>query len=97
MSDARALKTWASAAYKAGEMREARRAAEAWSLHDGTAEPRIFLASVLDASGKRSEARAVLEEWLQVHPDSTEARALHAKLGAPLGSEGGTRKSIARR
>jgi hypothetical protein len=44
----------------------------------------VFLASVLDQSGKRQEARAVLEEVLETHPDSEPARKLHAKLGAPL-------------
>jgi hypothetical protein len=97
MSDVRALRGWATAAYKAGEMREARRAAEAWSLHDGTSEPRVFLATVLDASGKRAEARAVIEEWLQMHPESADARAMHAKLGAPIGADNGGKKQIARR
>jgi serine/threonine-protein kinase len=80
MSDSRALKAWAVAAYRAGELREARRAANAWTLHDGTAEPRLFLATVLDASGRRVEAKAVLDEWLQTHPDSAEARALLAHV-----------------
>jgi serine/threonine-protein kinase len=93
MSDARALKAWATAAYRAGELREARRAAEVWTLHDGTAEPRVFLATVLEASGRRSEAKAVLEEWLQLHPDSSDARQMHARLGAPIA---GT-KQVARR
>jgi serine/threonine-protein kinase len=94
--DPRALKAWATAAYRAGELREARRAAEAWSLRDGTPEPRLFLATVLDASGRRNEARAVLEEWLQLHPESTDARRMHARLGAPLPPESG-RKSLAKR
>jgi len=84
MSDGRALKAWTMAAYEAGRMREARHAAEAWALHDDTAEPRIFLAKVLDGMGHRADAQAVLEEVLQAHPDSNEARRLHAKLGAPL-------------
>jgi thioredoxin-like negative regulator of GroEL len=74
MSDPAALRSWAWAARRAGEMREARRAANAWALHDGTAEPRIFLAEVLDNVGRRSEARNVLDEWLEQHPDSLEAR-----------------------
>ncbi len=97
MSDARALKGWATAAYRAGELREARRAAEVWSLRDGTAEPRIFLATVLDASGKKTEARAVLEEWLQVHPDAGEARAMHARLGGPIAQDPGGKKQLAHR
>jgi hypothetical protein len=44
-----------------------------------------MLANVLDASGKHQEARAVLEEVLETHPDSEAARKLHAKLGVPLG------------
>jgi serine/threonine-protein kinase len=94
--DPRALRNWATAAYRAGELREARKAAEAWSLRDGTSEPRLFLATVLDASGRRAEARAVLEEWLQLHPDATDARRMHARLGAPLPPEGG-RRSLAKR
>jgi glucose/arabinose dehydrogenase len=97
MSDAHALKLWATAAYRAGELREARRAAEVWTLHDGTAEPRIFLATVLDASGRRSEAKAILEEWLQLHPDSPDARQMHARLGAPIPSDSQGRKQVARR
>src|SRR5262249_38272422 len=97
MSDAHALKTWATAAHRAGELREARRAAEAWSLHDGTTEPRLFLATVLDASGRRVEARAVLEEWLQLHPDPQAARGMHGRLGAPLPNDGAGKKQIARR
>lgn len=84
--DAHALQAWANAAFKAGDFREARRATEAWSLRDGSPEPRIFLATVLNASGKRADARAVLEEVLDLHPDSTEARRLHAHYGAPLPS-----------
>lgn len=100
--DAHALQAWANAAFKAGDFREARRASEAWSLRDGSPEPRIFLATVLDATGKRADARAVLEEVLDLHPDSTEARRLHAHYGAPLpsldsGRQEGSRKSIAHR
>jgi len=78
----RALKAWAIAAIQAGETREARRAAEAWAVHDPTAEPRLFLASALEASGRRREARAVLEEWLSNHPDTPEARRMMQRLGA---------------
>jgi Flp pilus assembly protein TadD len=96
--DAHALQAWANAAFKAGDFREARRATEAWSLRDGSPEPRIFLATVLDATGKRADARAVLEEVLDLHPDSTEARRLHAHYGAPLPSlDSAGRKSIAHR
>ncbi len=82
--DPRLLRAWATAAVRAGDLRDARRAVDTWILHDSTPEPRVFLASVLDASGKHQEARAVLEEILETHPDSDAARRLHAKLGAPL-------------
>ncbi|MBX3203488.1 MAG: serine/threonine protein kinase [Labilithrix sp.] len=81
-TDARALRAWATAAIQAGETREARRAAEAWAVHDGTAEPRLFLAAALEASSRRREARAVLEEWLANHPDTPEARKMLQRLGA---------------
>ena len=83
-ADSRKLKAWAHAARSAGELRESRRAADAWALHDGTAEPKVFLAQLLDQMGKRMEARAVLEEVLEKYPDSADARRLHAKLGATL-------------
>jgi len=81
-NDGRALKAWATAAMHAGETREARRAAEAWAVHDTTAEPRLFLAGALEASGRRREARAVLEEWLANHPDSPDAKRMLTRLGA---------------
>ena len=81
-TEPRALKGWATAAMHAGENREARRAAEAWALHDGSAEPRIFLAAALEASGRKREARAVLEEWLANHPESPEAKRMLSRLGA---------------
>ena len=84
--DTRALKAWASTAMRAGEFREARRAADVWALHDGSVEPRIFLATALDASGRRGDAKAVLEEILEIHPDAQDARRLHARYGSPLPS-----------
>lgn len=81
-TDPRALRAWAMAAIQAGEVREARRAAEAWAVHDGGAEPRLFLAAALEASGRRREARSVLEEWLANHPDTPEARKMLQRLGA---------------
>jgi serine/threonine protein kinase len=83
-NDSKAMHAWVRAAMRAGELHEARRAADTWILHDSSPEPRIVLATVLDASGKRSEARAVLEGLLETHPDNDAARKLHAKLGAPL-------------
>jgi len=82
--DPRLLRAWANAAVRAGDLHDARRAVDTWILHDSTPEPRVFLANVLDASGKHQEARAVLEEILETHPDSDAARRLHAKLGSPL-------------
>jgi serine/threonine-protein kinase len=83
-SDPRKLKAWAQAARAAGELKEARHAADAWALHDGTPEPKIFLAQLLDQMGHRGEAQAVLEEILEKYPDSSDARRLHAKLGPAL-------------
>jgi hypothetical protein len=80
-SDPKALKAWATAALHAGEMREARRAAEAWAVHDNSAEPRMFLAATLEAAGRKREARAVLEEWLANHPDSSDAKRMLNRLG----------------
>jgi serine/threonine-protein kinase len=80
-TDPKALKAWATAALHAGEMREARRAAEAWAVHDRSAEPRMFLAAALEATGRKREARAVLEEWLANHPDSHEAKRMLSRLG----------------
>ena len=60
LSEPRALRAWATAAYRAGELREARRASELWALRDGSAEPRLFLAKRARcewASG-RGEVRA---------------------------------------
>jgi serine/threonine-protein kinase len=79
-ADKHALKTWATAASRAGAMREARRAGEAWALKDDGVEPRLFLASVLDATGHRGDAKAILEQWVALHPDSSEARRLEAHL-----------------
>jgi hypothetical protein len=64
----------------------------AWALHDGTVEPRLLEADVLDASGRRADARAVLQGWLELHPDALGARAELARLSG----EGVTRE-IARR
>jgi hypothetical protein len=93
MSDPAALRAWAWAAFRAGEIREARRAANAWSLHDGTSEPRIFLSMTLESSGRRSEAKAVLDEWLQVHPDAVDAKRALARL---TGEHTTTKSELAR-
>jgi eukaryotic-like serine/threonine-protein kinase len=78
--DPKALENWTRAALRAGELREARRAAAAWTLHDGTVEPRLVSAEILDASGRHTEARTVLQEWLESHPDSSDARDALAHL-----------------
>ena len=90
--DPRALESWTRSALHAGDLREARRAAAAWALHDGTVEPRLAMSEILEASGRRTDARAVLQEWLETHPDSVDARGALARLSG----EGGTRE-IARR
>ena len=80
-SDAKVLRAWAMAALSAGETREARRAAEAWSAHDNSAEPRLVLAAAYEAANRHREARAVLEEWLANHPDTPEARKMLQRIG----------------
>ena len=79
--DPKALRAWAKAAYRAHDTKEARRAAREWAAHDGSAEPRVFLATVLEASGHRTEAKSVIDEWISRHPDSAEARRMRARLG----------------
>ena len=79
-SDHHALKSWAIAASRAGAMREARRAGEAWALKDDTVEPRLFLATVLEATGRAGDAKNIMDQWLEVHPESSEARKLEARL-----------------
>jgi len=97
--DARALRAWAVAALKAGALREARRAADAWILVENTPEPHIVLAEVLDAMGKRTDARAVIAEVLESHPDSAQARRLAARYGAPVSTPetAAQRSQVARR
>jgi serine/threonine-protein kinase len=99
LGDARALKAWAVAAYKAGAFREARRAADAWILVESTPEPHILLAEILEGLGHRAEARAVLAEVLDSHPESTQARRLAARYGNPSNApETASQKSqVARR
>jgi serine/threonine-protein kinase len=86
-SDPRVLAALAQAALRAGDLREARRAASAWALHDGTVEPRLFMAQVLAASGRRADAVATLTEWLEAHPDSSDARSELARLSGAAGRE----------
>jgi serine/threonine-protein kinase len=93
--DPHALEAWARAAYHAGELREARRAASVWTLHDGTVEPRLLMAQVLAASGKHADAVATLGEWLESHPDSTDARSELARLSHGQGHEREAREPAA--
>jgi eukaryotic-like serine/threonine-protein kinase len=79
---AAALDAWARAALRAGDLREAHRAASAWTSRDGTVEPRLLMAEILDASGRRQEATALLTEWLEAHPDALDARAALTRLAA---------------
>jgi hypothetical protein len=97
--DASMLKKWAVAAYTFGDYRESRRATEAWALKDRSPEPRMFLARVLDTLGKRAEARAVLQEVLELHPDLGDARKMVAKMGAPMATPDAptTRPRVARK
>jgi hypothetical protein len=85
-TDPRALEVWARAALRAGDLREARRAAGAWALHDGRFEPRLWIAHALEASGRRSEARDVMAEWLESHPDAESARAEYDRLSSDPGA-----------
>jgi hypothetical protein len=61
-------------------MREARRAGEAWSLRDDSEGPRVFLASVLDATGHHADAKAICAQWLELHPDASDVRKMQARL-----------------
>ncbi len=55
-------------------------------------EPRMTLASIYEAAGKHDEARAVLAEWLQQHPDAEDVRSELARLG-----DGAPGHSVAKR
>ncbi len=94
-TDARALEAWARAAWRAGELLEAQRAAAAWSLRQRTVDARLLIAEVLDASGRRAEAKAILADWVEAHPDAESARAAWARLSG-AGADGAPRE-IARR
>jgi hypothetical protein len=84
--DPHGLRLWAIAAEHAGERAEARRAADAWSKAEPTSEPRMFLATLLDESGRHTEARTVLADWLDDHPESTDARRMYNRMGGGLGA-----------
>ena len=85
--DARVLRAWAESAAAALEWKEAGQAAEAWSLVEGTVEPRLFHARMLGFGGNARAARRMLEDILEARPECDEARALladfHGGGGAP--------------
>ncbi|MBP9113386.1 MAG: protein kinase [Polyangiaceae bacterium] len=91
-SNIEALRSWAEEAMKAGELKEARRAASAWMLHDRTAAPKVFLAEILSKLGRTSDARALLDEVMQSYPDSDSARSLYQKLGVTVPKQESVRK-----
>ena len=35
----------------------------------------LAMADILDATGRRAEATALLQEWIEAHPDATDVRA----------------------
>jgi hypothetical protein len=75
-----ALRNWALSAYRAGDFTEAARAAEQWGERDGSVEPRLMLATALDAQGRKGEAKMLLEDWIRQNPSSPEAKRLLARL-----------------
>lgn len=79
--DPKALRAWTRAALRNKEYGEAKEAAELWLARDGSAEPRIVLANVLDRGGKRPEAKMLLELYVKKHPQSTEAKRALGRLG----------------
>jgi type IV secretory pathway VirB10-like protein len=86
LSDPALLKAWAWAAYRAGDLREAKRAAQMWGLHDASVGPKLLYATALEASGHRNLAKSMLEQWVAQHPaDAEEAKELLARLAVPAG------------
>ena len=85
LTDPALLKAWAWAAYRAGDLKDAKRAAQMWALHDAGVEPKLLYATVLEASGHRTLAKSILDQWVATHPDADEAKELLARLGHPTG------------
>jgi hypothetical protein len=79
-ADRDALRAWALAAFDAREYQEAERACVAWAARDRGVDPTLWRARALDARGRRSDARHLMEECVRAHPDSVEARRLLLKL-----------------
>ena len=74
--DARVLRAWAESAAAAREWSEAIEATESWALADFSVEPRLYLARMLAYAGRRRAALRILENVIEAHPESDEARAL---------------------
>jgi serine/threonine-protein kinase len=78
--DVPALRSLAQAAYRAGDLREARRAGEAWCRLDPSLPPRLLLSSALDAAGRPEKARWIIEEYARAHPDAVDAKQALARV-----------------
>ncbi len=78
--DVPALRALAQAAYRAGDLREARRAGDAWCKIDSSLAPRLLLSSALDAAGRSQKARQLIEEYARAHPDALDARQALARV-----------------
>jgi predicted Zn-dependent protease len=72
--DAKALRSWTRAALRAKDLLEAKRAADAWASYDPSSEPRIVQAQILDAMGRRQDAKTLLEAYLRKNPHSEDAK-----------------------
>ncbi len=72
--DAKALRSWTRAALRAKDLLEAKRAAESWASYDPSSEPRIVQAQILDAMGRRVDAKNLLEAYLRKNPHSEDAK-----------------------
>src|SRR5258708_19633858 len=75
-TDSRVQRAWAESAAAARDWKEAVDASESWALLDNTVEPRLYLARMLVYSGRRKAAIRILENVIEAHPESDEARAL---------------------
>jgi len=75
-TDSRVQRAWAESAAAARDWKEAVDASETWALLDNTVEPRLYLARMLVYSGRRKAAIRILENVIEAHPESDEARAL---------------------
>ena len=74
------VRSWAQAAYRAGDLREAQRAGDAWCRLDPSLAPRLLLSSALDASGRTKKARTLIEEYARTHPDAQDAKLALARV-----------------